>query len=197
MSSDYKQKYKEVVQKLVESTDVAYRLGYEAGMKQARQDNMMQQQAQQQQAMMQQQAAMIGQVPGQDGQQTDESGAPMQDQGQMPGQAPMEGQQAAPMGEDEEMSPEQGSELDQHIGELENLVSKGEKPKVSDLRKIVTELSNLRKSQKEKFKNNEEQVSSSQRKVVSGILKKWEEENKSVMENLEDIIAREGLKIND
>jgi hypothetical protein len=195
MSIDFKSKYKEVVQKLIESTDVAYRLGYEAGMKQARQDNMMQQQAQQQQAMMQQQAAMNGQIPGQEQeQQADETGAPMQDQGQVPGQAPMEGQQAL-TGEEEEMSPEQGSELDQHIGELENLVSKGEKPKVSDLRKIVTELSNLRKAQKEKFKNNEEEVSSSQRKVVSGILKKWEDENKSVMSNLEEIIGREGFKI--
>jgi uncharacterized coiled-coil protein SlyX len=106
---------------------------------------------------------------------------------------------AAMQGEEgmEDMSEEQASELDQRIAELESLVAKGEKPKVTDLRKAVIELSDLRKSQKKMKSNHKKVTTSSQKNLVDGILKKWEDEaNKdSVVDNLEKIIEQEGIEL--
>lgn len=186
---DYKQKYIDLRAKFAKTCDKYYRAGYEEGMKEG------QMQAQQEQMMQQQQQEMIAQgIDPETGQPiqggaVDENGMPIEDQGAM--EAAQEGM--APEGMDEA----QGSELDQHINELEGLVSKGEKPKVTDLRKAVKALASLRKSQKAKLKSNHKEVTvSKQKDLVNNMLKKWESEaNKSVTDNLEEIIASEGIKI--
>lgn len=191
MSLDYRAKYKELKAKLIESTDVAYRLGFEAGLKQAMQDQAQMQIQQAQQQAMQMQAMMGG---GQE--MSPEQQAQMQDSGDMPAseaQMPMQDQM-----QDMEMQDEQagsGSELDQYINELEGLVAKGQKPNVLDLRKVVTELADLRKNQKAKMKENKPQVISAQKKLVDNILKKWELESKMTVDNLEDTIKEFGLKL--
>ena len=93
------------------------------------------------------------------------------------------------------MAPGQATELDQYINELEELVAKGEKPTVTDLRKTVTALADLRKSQKLKMKENKPAVISAQKSMVDNILKKWESELKLTSENLEERIKKEGLKL--
>ena len=180
MSADYKVKYLDIRSKLIESVDLAFRDGYEQGMKEGQQAAQQQQMMQQQQAeqqMMQQQ----GMAPGEEG---------MPPEGQMPeeGAPPEEGM---PPQEDGQA----GSELDQHIDELQSLVAKGEKPSLVELRKTVLELADLRKTQKDSWKKKRETVVSSQKSFVDDILKKWEKETKDVTEDLEDIIKQHGIKI--
>lgn len=185
MAVDYKQKYIDLRSKFAKTCDMYYRTGYEDGMKegqmQAQQEAMMQQQ---QQAMMEQ---GIDPETGQpiEGAPVDENGMPIEE-GAEEGMAP------------EEMGEEQGSELDQHINELEALVQKGEKPKVTELRKAVEAITSLRKSQKEKLASNHKKVTvSKQKDFVNNMLKKWENEanKESVTENLEEIITSEGIKL--
>lgn len=185
---NYKQKYLDIRAKLIESTDVAYRLGFEEGLKEGEQAA--QRQAEQEQMAMEQ-AALAGQG--------------------MPGEPGMEGGgvDAAPGAADPEQSPTEeaiddaevmnqaqgGTELDQHIDELESLVAKGEKPKVTDIRKAVEALASVRKSYKEKTKKRQKKVVSAQKQFVDNILKSWDVEQEEVAENLEDIIREHGLKI--
>lgn len=183
----YKAKYHEIRSKLISATDVAYRLGYEQGLKEGEQAA---QRVQEQEQMAMEQAALAGQG--------------------MPGEAGMEGGiDAAAGASDPEQSPTEeaiddaemmnaaqgGTELDQHIDELESLVAKGEKPKVTDIRKAVEALSSVRKSYKEKTKKRQKKVVSAQKQFVDNILKSWDTEQKEVAENLEDIIKEHGLKI--
>jgi len=196
MSMDYKAKYKEMRAQLIKSSDLAFRLGYEQGMKDAQVENMQMQMQQQAEQMAQQAAMMQGGQPGQEGQPMSEEEAAMQEQGGMPQDE--QGMEQAPMEEEgQEMEPGQMTELDSHINELENLVQKGEKPSVVELRKKVTDLSNLRKSQKAKVRSNKPQVASAQKKLVDGILKKWESESKMTAENLEELILKDGLRLNE
>lgn len=192
MSMDYKAKYKEMRAQLIKSSDLAFRLGYEQGMKDAQVENMQMQMQQQAQQMAQQAAMMQGGQPGQEGQPMSEEEAAMQEQGGMPQDE--QGMEQAPMEEEQEMEPGQGTELDNHINELESLVAKGEKPTVTDLRKAVEALSNVRKNQKAKMKANKPAVATAQKKLVDSILGKWEKESKMTAENLEELIATEGLK---
>ena len=99
MQINYKEKYKELKLKFKETVDLAFRLGVEEGMRQGQV-----QQAQQAQASAEaaQQAAMGGQ-PGQ------------------PGDPNAQGQEGMPGQEQSD-----GSELDQHIGQLESMLQKSE-----------------------------------------------------------------------
>lgn len=181
MSADYKQKYLDLRSKLMEVADTSFRLGFEQGMKEGMIQQMQQQMQQQaeQQAAMEQQMAQGQMPPGAEGEMSPEEQAMMEQQGG----APMEG---AP----EEMGPEAASELDQHIEELESLVAKGEKPSVLSMRKAVEELVSLRKAQKEKMSKKMQATVTSQKKFVDGILKKWEEESKDSVSDLEKIIEQ-------
>jgi len=189
---DYKAKYQEMRTRLLESTDVAYRLGFEQGMKEG------QMQAQQQQMADMQAQQMAAQGLGPDGQ-------PLQPgmEGGDPNAMPPGGDPAA-MGVDPSMMQDpnampmeegQGGELDSKLAELQSLVEKGEKPKVLDLRKIVNELATVRKNQINEFKNKNKKVESAQRSLVKNIIKKWESESKSVTDDLEDILSTDGLKL--
>ena len=180
MSADYRVKYIDIRNKLVKVTDVAYRQGYEEGLKEGQMQAQMQ--AQQQQMEMQQQAMMQQQMPpGAEGdpQAQGMEGAP--EEGMPP---EMGGEEAPMMGE---MPEEQGSELDANIAELESLVSKGEKPKVTDIRKVVENIVTIRKSFRDTVKKQQEN-SSAQRKVVEGILKSWDKEVESEYKNLDEIL---------
>ena len=190
MAVDYKMKYLDLRSKFMKTAERFYRLGKEDGLK----EGQMQAQQQQMEMQAQQEAMMNGQVD-------PETGEPIApEQGGMPGeemspeeQAAMEEQGMAP----EDMSEEEGSELDSKINELEQLVQKGEKPKVTELRKAVEEITNLRKSQKKLKPNHKKVVTSKQKDFVDGILKKWETEanDEKIMDNLENMIESEGIKI--
>ena len=197
MALDWKVKYLDIRSKLKEATDVAYRLGYERGMKDGTQAAAMQQMQQQQQM---QQAMMQGGPGGQPGDEQggmppggDEQGMPPggDEQGGMsPG---MQDQGAPPP---EAMGDEQGgSELDQHINELQGLVQKGEKPSVLDIRKAVQALAGLRKNQKSVWQKKAEKIIPAQKRVVDTLLKKWEEDAKKPSKKIEDIIKEHGLKV--
>ena len=197
MAADWKTKYLDIRAKLKEATDVAYRLGYERGMKDGTQAAQMQAMAQQQQ----QQAAMMqggGMPPGQDPSQGQDPSMqqgqdPAMMQGGDPSQDPsMQGAAPAP----EEMGDEGGgSELDQHINELQSLVSKGEKPSVVNIRKAVEALAGIRKHQKNVWQAKVEKIVPAQKAVVDNILKKWEKEAKKPSEGLEELIKQHGLKV--
>ena len=188
MSADWKVKYLDIRAKLKEATDVAYRLGMEAGLKQGAQQAQMQ--AMQQQQQMQQQMMQGGQ-PGQPGMEGDPS------QGQMP-----PGAEGGDPGMEQGAPPPEamgdaggGSELDSHISELEGLVAKGEKPTVLDIRKAVQALAGIRKNQKNIWQKKMDKVIPAQKSVVDSILKKWEDEAKKPSEGIEALIKQHGLKI--
>ncbi len=188
MSLNYKQKYLDIRDKMIEAIDVAFRDGYALGLEKGETQAAQQQQAEQEQAMMQEQQAMGG----------------------MPGEGGMPDEEAAAMGEeaeggmlggDEMMDPEAGvpgqggTELDDSIGELEGLVQKGEKPKVSDLRKAVEKLSGIRRNELSKANKRQKKINSAQSQFVSSILKSWDEKSKDVTEDLEETIKTHGFKV--
>lgn len=191
MAVDYKMKYLDLRAKFMKTADRMYRLGKEDGLKEG------QMQAQQQQAEMQaQQEAMMNGQP----QIDPETGQPIPPEAG--GEMPMSPEEQAAMGgempeEGMPMEEGQGSELDERIGELESLVAKGEKPKVTDLRKVIIELAELRKNQKQLKPNHKKVVVSKQKDLVDNMLKKWEKEanKESVTENLESIIEAEGINL--
>lgn len=141
---NWKQKYQELKAKYMQSVDMAFRLGHEEGSKQATQDAA----AQQQQQAQEQANAMGGGNPSDpmqaDGpsQPGDDTSAPMPG-GATPGQAP---QPAEPMAESEHPG---GSELDQHISQLESMLSKSEisSEERSQLMKSVEGIRSFRRSQ--------------------------------------------------
>ena len=96
-NQDYKLKYQDLKIKFMDSLDVSFRLGFEQGAQQATMQAQQQQQADEQAA----QAAAMGQQPGQPGQ--DPNAQPGEDPNAQPGT--------------------DGSELDQHIGTLEGMLS--------------------------------------------------------------------------
>lgn len=196
----YKTKYVNLKQKYLTDMDAAFRVGFEQGLKQGQMDAQAQQmQMQQQQAA--QQAQMMQQAQGgQPGaEQPGMEGAPQGEQmppemgGEMP---PQEGAPTEEMGQEpgmEEMAPP--GELDSKIAELEDLLQRGEKPKILDLRKAVNELATLRKQQISALSKNNKKVETAQRSLVKGILNKWAEESKSVTEDLDKLLENEGIKL--
>jgi hypothetical protein len=154
--------------------------------------------------MQAQQAAMQGmQIDPATGQPI-QGGAPAVDQNGQPVDPSMQAApQGAPMPPEEamqdqsmeEMDQGQASELDMLVNELEELVSKGEKPTVTVLRSKVQALSALRKSQKMKMKENKPKEVSAQKSMVDNILRKWAKESELTADNLEDRIKSEGLKL--
>jgi hypothetical protein len=207
METSYKAKYQQLKLQYMHSVDVAFRLGYEQGAKEAQMDQMMQQQ-QEQQAMEQEQAAAMGD-PSQGGapQEAAEAGQEPQVQGQ---------EQMEPASEHPD-----GSELDQHIAKLEGMLGKSEP---EEMAKALHELKSFRKSQlqaielkksyeaingiskalhKPAFKlsrqashnmnSNAKTAVSLQHKIVDDVMKKWEEEEHKAAKNIHQIISVEGL----
>lgn len=199
MAADWKTKYMDIRAKLKSATDVAYRLGYEKGMKDGTQAAQMQAMAQQQQAQAQMMGgAAAGGDPSQD--PSMQGGDPSM-QGGDPSQDPSMMQDPTAGGDDQGMEAEAdaggGSELDQHIDELQGLVAKGEKPSVLDIRKAVTAIAGIRKAQKNAWTKKIDKIVPEQKKFVNNILKKWEKEAEQPSVGLEEIIKEHGIKIGD
>lgn len=137
MENNYKAKYMQLKAKFMSSVDTAFRLGFEQGGQAAQQQQMMQQQAEQQQ-LEQQQSGMQAE-PGDPSQEVNEQ-APG-----MPGQVAQSGQD-----QDPSSAHPQGSELDQHIAQLEGMLGKGElsEPGMEALSKAVQDLKALQKNLK-------------------------------------------------
>ena len=188
MSIDYKTKYLDIRKKLLSATDVAYRCAFEEGLRKGAQQAQMEQMQMQieqmaQQQMAQQQAMMGGGAPGAEGE------APPQEEMSPEEQQAMEEQGMAPEGEaEQEMPPEQSSELDAGIAELEGLVSKGEKPKVRDIRKVVDRLSDIRKAARIKNDNKAKQNNNAQTQFVKNIINKWEKDTKKEYSDIDNLI---------
>jgi hypothetical protein len=214
---NWKQKYRELKAKYMESVDAAFRVGFEQGQQQASQ-----QQAQQQQQMAQQQA-MGGQpgaggAPGQEA-QGPEAGdfADQQDPG--PSVPPAGGQGIQPMQDSEHPD---GSELDQHIAKLESMLQKGED--VTVLIKAINDIKVLQKSQKEQLelrksaraipeiakalhkpafklgvqashnlKTAQKSAVTMQHKIVTDIMSKWEVEERNASKDILSQLNIEGL----
>ena len=181
MAVDYKQKYEQMREKMISTTDVAYRLGYEEGLKTGEQNAQAEQIAQQQQAEM-----MAAQ------QQIDpETGEVIE--GGMPGEE-MGGEMSPQAAGEEDMSgidEEGGSELDSAVSELEGLVQKGEKPTVLSMRSAVEKLADIRKSQKNQVKKIADKSTAKQSEFINGLIKKWENDAKDIDKGLDDILDSE------
>lgn len=217
---NYKDKYLQLKQRFMESVEVAFRLGYEQGA-QATQMQQMQQQQQQvadQQAQAAQMAANgMGGQPGQDdgSQDSNEPGAEIQDDSRGVGQqtgAANGGAQPQDMG---------GSELDQHIGQLENLMAKAEygteqwetlKKSIDSLKsiKIAFDLkkneqliksigANLKKPFKFSARANHnlpshsKEAMSMQHKIINDLMDTWSKEEQGLPTEISKIIQSEGL----
>jgi len=172
----YKEKYLNLRAKFLSSIDMAWRDGYEAGTIEAQQEAMQVQQQQEQEMMAQAQGGM-----GEDAQN-----AAFHAPGQ-PGV--MEGGEQEPSQEEQEMAansadafggqiPPMQGELGKNIDQLLEMLSKGSKPKIKDLRNVVEKIDSLRKNSEEIFiPENKNKVSDiiakmEQKDAVKKILKK-------------------------
>lgn len=197
---NYKQKYQELKQKFKDSVDTAFRLGYEQGQNDAQMQQMQDQMAQQ--AALEQAAAAGQGQPGQPGQPGAEDGAPQE--GGQPGDPAAQG----------------GSELDQHISQLEGMLAKSEltgedlatlKKSVDaiklgiELRKSDVAVKSIAKALKtpKKFElsktasinmnDSAKAAVTMQEKIVTDIMKAWESEETGAVGGIKDILAKEGL----
>ena len=201
---NYKNKYMELRAKYLNDLDASFRLGFEQGAQQAQQDQMAQQQAD---AQAMQQAALAGQggAPG-------EGGAPGQEGGGQPGE-PAPGQ-AGEAG---------GSELDQHISQLEGMLGKPD-AKPEEIQKSLQAIKSFRKSQLEaielrkstaaikgiakalhkpafkmsatashNLKDNAKQAVSMQHKIVNDVMAKMEAEERRASTDIKTLLEVEGL----
>lgn len=196
MQINYRDKYKELKLKLKNLTDLSFRLGVEEGMRQSQvQQAQEAQQAAEQQAQMSAQQGQPGQ-PGPDGQmpgQSDEQGSP-------------EGQQVG------------GSELDNHISELESMLQKMEKgsDEYLSLKKSLDKLQSFNVNQKaqgsinaiakalkkpfalshQATKNMNEPAKKAlnlQEQLVNDVMKGWADEEASVLNQVNKTLGIEGI----
>lgn len=203
---NYKQKYQELKMKFMESVDAAFRLGFEQGSVQGMQDAQMQQQ----QAQQEQEAAMAGQQPGQ-GQGSEGSPA---------GAEQMANPNGGGIEDVPDSENPAGTELDQHIAKLESMVSKSEASPadiakaVHDLKQYRVQTVEMKKStqaikgiakalHKPAFKigqqashnmtSNAKAAVGMQEKIVTDIMKSWEDEEKRASSSIQKILNVEGL----
>lgn len=202
----------------MESVDVAFRLGYEQGA-QAAQMQQMQDQAQQMAEQQAQEAQMAANGMGPDGQpqpgqEGGDSGAQIQEDSRGVGQ------QAQGAGGTQAQG---GSELDQHIGELEGLMAKAEygtenwevlKKSLDGLKNIKVSFDlkknealiksigeNLRKKKplvlnpraKHNLGEPQKAALSLQHKIVGEIMDTWDKEAKGIPTQITEILQSEGL----
>lgn len=208
MAQDYKMKYKELRSRFVSSLDVSFRLGYQKGQQDGQMQQMQQQQEQQQAQMQQMQQQMQQSMMNQQAPQSDQP--PM---GMEQGASDFEAQS----GDEQQQSV---SELEQGIQELEELLNKNEVDALSvksmlnllngSLNKLK-QSGSLKKSEhlkrmndsKEIFKQSAishnksiqaktEESHTIQKKIVSDILKKWENEEREAANDILKTIRVEG-----
>lgn len=136
---NWKSKYEALKAKFMESVDTAFRLGHEQGQQEAQMESVMQQQQQEAEQLVAQNAGMGG------------------EEGQDPNQDP-NAQEAAP----DSQNPA-GSELDQHINELEGMLGKSESIDLKEVMNLTNKIKTLRKNMKQ------EQELKKSYKAISGI----------------------------
>jgi len=198
---DYKSKYMDLKTKYQETADLAWRLGYEQGLKDAQLDQL-QQESQQNEAMAQAQAGTP--QPGQPGEESSEGG-------EQPGQ-----------GEEQPTSQNPNEdELGQHIEKLESMLGKSEISsfELQDLKKTLSDIKSLQiqinltkslssikstrlaKSQSVSFSPKTkanlpapaQKALSTQQEIVDTIFKKWEGEASKAASDISSILGVEGL----
>ena len=179
---DWKSKYVELRNMTKESMDVAWRMGYEQGSKDAKVDSMQQQmQAQQEQAQQMMQAQAQGHQQGAD--------AAMQGQQAGADQAQEQQDQAQQPGNDE---------VGQAIGELEQIVNKfeGNSEQLEELKKSMDKIKNSHKVRSISFllnaKPSDHKEISHQESIVEGVLKKWEAEESSAKDAAARVLEKLG-----
>lgn len=197
--TDYKAKYVDLKSKFHSTVDLAWRLGYEQGLKDAQLDQA-QQQAQQADAMAQQQA-----------------GAPQPGQ---PGEQPQESQeQPAEVGDTSVSQNPNEDELGQHIEKLESMLGKAEitpfelqdlKKTLNDIRSLQVQINltkslsgikNTRLAKSHSFSPKvqanlpapAQKALSTQQEIVDTIFKKWEGEASKAASDISSILGIEGL----
>lgn len=218
-SINYKLKYQQLKSQFMDSIDVAFRLGYEQGAQQATIDSN-QQQMQQQQAQ-----AQLGQQPGQPGQDQSVGQFSNNQKGSSAGAEQMGNPNAAsthsaqPDSLQESENPA-GSELDQHIAELEGML-KSEDATVAGLLEITSKIKNLRQSMELKkssmaisaisqalhkpafnlgvqashnLSDSSKAAVNMQEKIVSDIMAQWDEESNKTSKDISDILNLAGFK---
>lgn len=189
---NYKTKYLELRSKYINDIDVAFRLGFEQGINQAKQ---------QQAIQAQEQAANAQQQPEQ-----------MVNQQQPEEQAQQQEQQA---------QQQSGSELDEHIGNLEQALGSSDNPEVQKSLKAIIDLRKKEKFQLEMKKSdlavkeiskalhkpsfkmnsqaqhnmddNAKKAVSMQHKIVNDIMKAWEKEEQRANNDIKNILNIENL----
>lgn len=196
---NYKQKYEELKMKYMQDVDTAFRLGFEQGAVQGQQDAMMAQQQAQQEA----EQNAIGQGNGAEGSQ--------------PGEEQMQNPNGGGIQDIPDSENPAGSELDQHIAKLESMVSKSEDTEglvaaisgLKGLKQKLTFNAEMKKSQaaipgivkalhKPAFKigqqashnmtSNAKAAVGMQEKIVSDIMKSWEDEEKRATSDIQKIL---------
>lgn len=234
---NWKLKYEQLKLKFMNSMDMAYRIGFEEGAK----DAQMQQMAEQQAAAEQQAQAEANGFGGDgDGEGGEEGGQPGQDgedpnaqndgEGQEPGaDQPMPGMEE----EDPDAPPVEGSELDSHIGQLEQMMMGKTEVSVEDLKKSLVAIkafkqaNDLHKSMKAikqigksfnkkkpakksltipvkvKFEigkqassnlnKNAQEALSVQERIVSDVMKSWDEQEKKASNKIAALASIESL----
>ena len=188
--TDYKAKYLDLKAKYQETVDLAWRLGFEQGLKEAQLD-----QAQQATA---QSEAMAANQPGQPGEESAQPGE--------------ESEAESPVSQNPN-----GDELDQHIAKLEGMLGKSEissmdmqdlKKTLSDIRSLQVQISltksmnsikttKLAKSQAISFSPKVEanlpapakKALSLQEKIVGDIFSKWEKDEKKASNDIMSILS--------
>lgn len=194
MQVEWKNKYKELKLKFKDTVDLAFRLGVEEGMRQGQV-----QQAQQAQA---------------DAQAMQQSAAGGQDPNAQPGQS------------SDDMNSLDGSELDQHIGQLEGMLSQSKSGSVEQgalqksldgikaFQNSLKQASELRKSEKaikeigkainikpftlskaatKNMTQPAQKALNDQEKIISEMMKSWEEEEKKAAESITKTLDFEQL----
>lgn len=210
---NYKMKYMELKMKFMESVDAAFRMGFEQGSVQAQQDQMMQQQ------QAQQEAAQTG---GQSG-----FGEGQGSKGSPAGAEQMANPNGGGIEDVPDSENPAGTELDQHIAKLESMLGKSEnspedlKKAVEGIKTFSAQVkmnSEMKKSQmaipaiakalhRPAFKigvqashnmnDNAKRAVGMQEKIVTDIMKSWEDEEKRAASNIQKILSVEGLSKKD
>lgn len=205
---NYKQKYQELKMKYMESVDAAFRLGYEQGQVQATQDA-----AQQQQQQAQEQQQQAGQGFGAEGSPagTEQQANP---NGEQPGGSDIQPDSENPAGSELDQHIEKLESMlksDSPANPADLILLTG---KIQNLRKSMKEAAELRKSSlaipaiarnlhKPAFKigvqashnmnDNAKRAVGMQEKIVTDIMKSWEEEENRASKSIKQILSVENL----
>lgn len=205
--TNWKSKYQDLRMKFMNSVDASFRIGYEQGAKeaqmQAQADAAAQAQAQAQQATADAQGGMPGEEGDGEADPQAQGGAPQDGAAPAPGQPAQAG----------------GSELDQHINTLESMVAKSElsaedlvelkkstaaikqiqqdklaKAAIKDIAKALNRPNKVWSPQaKANLSSSAKAAVTMQERVVSDVMKSWDEEAKRASKDVLSVLQAEGI----